>query len=89
MAAQGLSIIGLHPAGKSAEEAGKLIEDLQLGYPTYIPPATSEGDDRKIAGYTVPAVPYCILIDRTGRVVDHGPLGRELVAKLREANREP
>ena len=89
LAAQGLKIVGLHPAGKSAEEAGKLIEDLQLGYPTYIPSATSEADDRKIAGYTVPVVPYCILIDRAGRVVDHGPLGRELVAKLRELDRGP
>ena len=83
LAAQGLTIVGLHPAGNSAAEAGKLIDDLQLGYPTYIPSATSEGDDRKIAGYTAPVVPYCILIDRAGRVVDHGPLGREMVAKLR------
>ena len=82
LAAQGLTIVGLHPAGNSAAEAGKLIDDLKLGYPTYFPTAAA-GDERTIAGYPVALFPYCILIDRAGRVVEHGPLGRELVAKLR------
>ena len=73
----------MHPAGTSAEELGKMIDDWQAGYPTYLASAKMDGDVRKIGGYPVVVIPYCLLVDRKGRVAAHGSLKPELVDKLR------
>ncbi|HVX63898.1 MAG TPA: TlpA disulfide reductase family protein [Pirellulales bacterium] len=83
LAAQGLPVVGMHPAGTSAEELGKMLDDWQAGYPTYLSSAKMDGDVRKIAGYPVAVIPYCLLVDRKGRVAAHGSLKPELVDKLR------
>lgn len=83
LAAEGLPIVGMHPAGTSAEDVGKVIEEQQLGYPTYLASATTDADARNIAGYPVAMFPYCILLDRKGRVAAHGALKPELIVKFR------
>jgi thiol-disulfide isomerase/thioredoxin len=82
LAAQGIAVVGLHPAGTPVEEIQKVIRQQQLGYPTYLATAEIDGE-RKIGGYPVTMFPYCILVDRAGQVVEHGSLGPELLARLR------
>jgi thiol-disulfide isomerase/thioredoxin len=83
LAAEGVSIIGMHPAGTPTEEIIKVIDDRQLGYPTYVASAKADGDERKIGGYPVAMFPYCLVVDRTGRVVHHGSLGPEILSQLK------
>ena len=78
-----MCVIGMHPAGTSAEEVGKVISDQELGYPTFLASAKLRDGDRKIGGYPAGMFPYCILVDGEGRVAGHGSLGPELMAKFR------
>jgi thiol-disulfide isomerase/thioredoxin len=78
--AESHQIVGIHPAGTPAEDIERVIAEERLCYPTLV----AEEDEREtLAGYPVKVFPYCILVDRHGRVADHGPLGPELVTKLR------
>lgn len=88
LAAEGLPIIGMHPAGTPPEEIRTVIEDRKLGYPTYVASATADSDDRKIGGYPVIMFPYCVLVDREGQVAGHGSLGPEIIAQLRSLLRK-
>lgn len=83
LAAEGITVVGMHPAGTPAEDIAKVIDDRELRYPTYVASAKADGDERKIGGYPVAFFPYCILVDGTGRIVGHGSLGPELLVKLR------
>ncbi len=87
LAAEGVQIIGMHPAGTPAEEVAKVISDQQLGYATLL--ASAKGaDDRKISGYPVAMFPYCVLVDSEGSVAGHGRLGNELMAKFRALTKD-
>lgn len=83
LVAEGLPIVGMHPAGTSSEDVRNVIDVGKLGYPTYLAPTRTDGDDRMIGGYPVGLFPYCVLVDSTGKVAGHGSLGPEVVAKLR------
>jgi thiol-disulfide isomerase/thioredoxin len=82
MASQGVQIIGIHPAGTPAEDVGKVINDQELDYPTWLASAKTGEGERKIGGYPAGVFPYCVIVDGKGRVAGHGSLGPELVAKL-------
>jgi len=83
LAADGLHIIGMHPAGTPADDVAKVINDRELGYPTFLASGKTGDGDRMIGGYPIGLFPYCILVDGEGLVAGHGSLGPELLAKLR------
>ena len=75
----------MHPAGTPADEVAKVIKDQELGYPTFLAADDAAG---KVGGYPANMFPYCVLVDRNGRVAGHGSLGPELLAKFRELRAE-
>jgi thiol-disulfide isomerase/thioredoxin len=91
MAEHGVRVVGLHPAGTPASEVEKVIQELELGYPTLVETKTEpRAVGRTIAGYPADIFPYCILVDRHGKVVAHGMLNdKDLNAKLRSLNESP
>jgi thiol-disulfide isomerase/thioredoxin len=88
LAADGVRVVGMHPAGTQAGDVTKVIRDQELGYPTFLPSGNAAGDDRTIGGYPTAMFPYCILVDSEGRVAGHGSLSPELLAKLRALSAE-
>jgi RNA polymerase sigma factor (sigma-70 family) len=77
----GLTVVGMHPAGTPAEDVGKVIREQKVGYPTFL--ATGNDADPKrprIGGYPAGVFPYCVLIDAQGRVTAHGMLSELLPA---------
>lgn len=84
VAAEGATVIGIHPAETPAEEVAKVIEDHKLGYPTLLAAKHAPDHfDQRIAGYPVWAFPYCVLVDAQGRVAAHGVLDDPLLAKFK------
>jgi thiol-disulfide isomerase/thioredoxin len=83
LAADGVRVIGMHPAGTPVEDVAKVIHDQELRYPTFLASSKTGDADRQIGGYPTGMFPYCILVDSQGRVTGHGSLGPELLAKLR------
>jgi thiol-disulfide isomerase/thioredoxin len=88
LAEDGALIIGMHPAGTSAEDVRKVLEEWNPGYPTFLDVENeSRVSDGKVAGYPVGIFPYYILVDPQGNVADHGSLHErlaELLSKFRE-----
>jgi RNA polymerase sigma factor (sigma-70 family) len=78
LAEDGLTVVGMHPAGTPAAEVEKVIRDQQLGYPTLL--ATGKEAKDPIGGYPAGVFPYCVLIDARGRVAAHGFLSDVLGA---------
>lgn len=75
MAERGDVIIGMHPAGTPAEEVREIIDEFELGYPTFLDSRAGSGAaNRSIAGYPAGIFPYCILVDAQGNVAAHGSL---------------
>lgn len=82
LAAEGVVVVGAHPAGTPAEEVAKAVADQKLGYPTVV----SAGPGRElVAGYPVRLYPYCVFVDARGNVAAHGTLDQVLRAVGRKA----
>ena len=81
LAEDGLIVVGMHPAGTSAEEVEKVIHERKLGYPTFLD-SKKAGDAKSpmIADYPVVVFPYYILVDAQGKVTAHGFLSEILDA---------
>ena len=84
----GALVIGLHPAGTPADQMAEVIEEFELGHPTFV-----DADDdsppgsRTIAGHPANMFPYYILVDAEGNVAAHGSLSEDnwrLLAMFRE-----
>ena len=88
MAKDGAKIIGLHPEGTDASEVEKVVNEANLGYPTFLASSNgASGENRQIASYPATMFPYCVLVDAKGIVVGHGSLTEnngELISKFRE-----
>lgn len=84
MAAEGTTIIGVHPPGTPSKEVEKLIAEEELGYSTLL--VSEESDD--LGGYPVKMYPYCIVVDGKGNVSAHGSLRPELLAKFRTLRKD-
>ena len=88
LAEEGALIVGMHPAGTSAEDVKKALEEWNLGYPTFLEVENESCvSDGKVAGYPVGIFPYYILVDPQGNVADHGSLHErldKLLYKFRE-----
>jgi thiol-disulfide isomerase/thioredoxin len=88
LAASGVRVVGMHPAGVPAESVAKIIAERELSYPTYVASHNIDETDRKIGGFPTGIFPYCILVDSDGRVAGHGSLGPDLMAKFRDLTPE-
>jgi thiol-disulfide isomerase/thioredoxin/predicted DNA-binding protein (UPF0251 family) len=85
LAADGVAVVGLHPAGTPAAEVAKAVDGHKLPYPTLV---AAGGDRATVAGHPVGLFPYCVVVDAAGTVAGHGSLadvmqkhGRALWAK--------
>lgn len=89
LADDGALVVGLHPAGTPAEDVIKMIQEYELGYPTFVSDkeGPAKGTGRTIAGYPAGVFPYAVLVDAEGNVVSHGML-RESEGKLLREFRE-
>src|SRR5262249_25137127 len=86
----GLTVIGLHPAGTPADAVEKKIREHELPYPTFL----ASGDATTIAGYPAAIIPHSILVDAQGFVVHQGPRHEmhwlvDHAVRLQEMGRKP
>ena len=73
LAAKGVIIVGMHPAGTPSDAVEKVIRDQQLGYSTFLAAdADIDANNPTIAGYPAGFFPYSILVDADGKVAGHG-----------------
>ena len=89
LAAEGVNVVGIHPAGTPRADIERVIKQQKLGYPTLLAPSIPRDNrDQRIVGYPVWTFPYGILVDKLGRVVDHGPIDKDFLEKCRKLQDE-
>ena len=77
---RGVIVIGMHPAGASAEEVEKTTRDWKIGHPTFLAAGEAGAKTPMIGEYPAVVFPYYVLVDAEGRVAGHGFL-KELTEK--------
>jgi thiol-disulfide isomerase/thioredoxin len=89
LAAEGVTIIGIHPAGTPAGDVKKAAEEARLNFPTLLAVENAPRHfDQRIAGFPVWMFPYYVLVDSQGKVAAHGSLSPELIARFRALSSE-
>ena len=83
MAADGVRIVGMHPAGTKPDEVAAFVKERKFGHPTFVSTVPDPNQHRMIAGYPAPLYPHYILVDAKGKVAAHGDL-HEMRLKLAE-----
>jgi thiol-disulfide isomerase/thioredoxin len=89
-AANGLTVIGVHPPGSPREAINKLIDEFHLDYPTCVdvPPGKGIKAWGDLFGrFAVQAIPHAVAVDGKGTIVACGRL-QDVLAKAGELIRK-
>jgi hypothetical protein len=85
----GITIIGIHPAGANRGAIDKLLKDFKMEYPVCVDVKMDEDVHawgEMYGAYHVDYIPYSVVVDGAGIVRGHGSLGEvlEIARKLAE-----
>ncbi len=75
-------VIGIHPPGGEPAEIRRAAEDQHLAFPTGVNTPAPEGAGAAgvlFDSLVVPSVPYAVVVNGEGKIVDLGPIGDVLV----------
>jgi thiol-disulfide isomerase/thioredoxin len=89
-AANGLTVIGIHPPGSPREAIKKVIEEFHLDYPTCVdvPPGKGVNAWGDLFGrLAIQAIPHAVAVDGKGIIVASGRL-QDVRAKASKLIRE-